>query len=521
MQNTKNQIDVTQVSLPKGGGAIQGIGETFQANEFTGTASISIPIPTSPCRGFEPELSIEYSSGSGNGIFGLGFSLSIPNVARKTSKGIPKYDDSDTFLLSNAEDLVPIDGGATEKSGYKIVAYRPRIEGLFAKIEHWSNLTTGDSYWRVVSKENIISIFGKTKDSQIFDPENTDRIFQWLLTETFDAKGNHIVYEYESENQDNIPGAIYELHRVQTANKYIKRIKYGNVQPFQEGQTIQQNWLFEVVFDYGEYNINPKNLTLYNPVQQWSNRQDPFSSYHAGFEIRTHRLCRHILMFHRFAELGTEPVLVHATRFCYTESPVVTLLSAVESIGYRYDNGEYQTKSLPPLEFKYTNFQPDNQTFEPLVEDNGQPLPGLNLSPDYQLIDLYGEGIPGILYSDGRTTLYWEPSGDRTNAQNTATVCYAPPQSPQSLPISSNREKINSLLMDLTGNGQLELVVSTPTFTGYYEVNPDRTWKNFQTFPAFPTDFHNPDNYLVDVTGDGLADLLLIESDIAFGYILL
>ena len=506
----KQGISATQVALPKGGGAIQGIGETFQSDEFTGTASLSIPIPTSPGRGFEPQLSVEYSSGGGNGIFGLGFSLSIPNVSRKTSKGIPKYDESDIFLLSNAEDLVPV---KTEKNGdYIVVAYRPRIEGLFAKIEHWSNFNTEESYWRVVSALNITSIFGKNRDSRIVDPEKPSHIFQWLLAETFDAKGNHIVYEYESENINNISSAIYEINRVQTANKYIRRIKYGNVQPFQEGQATSEKWLFEVVFDYGEYNIDPQNPTPYYPIQQWSSRQDPFSSYHTGFEIRTHRLCRHVLMFHRFEELGTDPILVHATRFSYTESPIVTLLSAVKSIGYRWENGKYQTKSLPPLEFQYTNFQPDSETFKSLVGENSQSLPGLNLSPNYQLIDLYGEGIPGILYSDGRTTLYWEPEGDG-DRQEAVAVSYAPPQAPMKLPIANNRESMNSRLMDLTGNGQLELVVSTPTFTGYYEVNPDRTWKNFQTFPAFPTDFHNPDNYLVDVTGDGLADLLLIESD--------
>ena len=84
-------ISVSQTSLPKGGGAIKGIGETFQPHEFCGTAGLSIPIPTSPCRGFEPHLSLDYSSGSGNGIFGLGFSLSIPNISRKTAKGIPRY----------------------------------------------------------------------------------------------------------------------------------------------------------------------------------------------------------------------------------------------------------------------------------------------------------------------------------------------------------------------------------------------------------------------------------------------
>jgi hypothetical protein len=94
--------------LPKGGGAIKGIGETFQPNLFSGTGNHSIPIAVSPGRnGFGPSLSLQYSSGSGNGIFGLGWNLSIPRITRKTEKGLPQYDDDDTFLMSGAEDLVP------------------------------------------------------------------------------------------------------------------------------------------------------------------------------------------------------------------------------------------------------------------------------------------------------------------------------------------------------------------------------------------------------------------------------
>jgi len=97
------------ISLPKGGGAVNGIGEKFQVNAFTGTANFSVPIYTSSGRNeFGPELSLQYSSGNGNGPFGLGWGFSFPKVSRKTDKGIPSYqDDKDVFLLSGAEDLVP------------------------------------------------------------------------------------------------------------------------------------------------------------------------------------------------------------------------------------------------------------------------------------------------------------------------------------------------------------------------------------------------------------------------------
>src|SRR3989337_545959 len=91
------------ISLPKGGGAIRGMGEKFAANPVTGTGSMSVPLAASPGRsGFGPQLSLAYDSGSGNGPFGFGSSLSLPQVTRKTDKGLPQYRDaeqSDVFIL--------------------------------------------------------------------------------------------------------------------------------------------------------------------------------------------------------------------------------------------------------------------------------------------------------------------------------------------------------------------------------------------------------------------------------------
>ena len=101
------------ISLPKGGGALHGIGEKFSPDLHTGTGNFTVPIALPPGRnGFQPQLNLVYSTGNGNGPFGLGWSLSVPGVSRKTSKGVPRYDDAtDTFILSGAEDLVPVPGG--------------------------------------------------------------------------------------------------------------------------------------------------------------------------------------------------------------------------------------------------------------------------------------------------------------------------------------------------------------------------------------------------------------------------
>lgn len=100
------------ISLPKGGGAIKGMGEKFAANPVTGTGSVSLLIATSSGRsGFGSQLSLAYDSGVGNGIFGLSWNLSLPSITCKTDKGLPRYWDdseSDIFILSGVEDLVPV-----------------------------------------------------------------------------------------------------------------------------------------------------------------------------------------------------------------------------------------------------------------------------------------------------------------------------------------------------------------------------------------------------------------------------
>src|SRR5438046_249526 len=95
------------LSLPQGGGALHGIGEKFSPDLQTGTGHLTNPIAVPPGRnGLQPQLNLVYSTGNGNGSFGLGWNLSIPGVSRKTSQGVPRYDDArDTFILSGAEDL--------------------------------------------------------------------------------------------------------------------------------------------------------------------------------------------------------------------------------------------------------------------------------------------------------------------------------------------------------------------------------------------------------------------------------
>ena len=387
-EDTRTQAPA--ISLPKGGGAIRGIGEKFAANPVTGTGSMSVPIATSPGRsGFGPQLSLSYDSGAGNGPFGLGWNLSLPAITRKTDKGLPKYQDaaeSDEFILSGAEDLVPSENAFSRtinSINYDIQRYRPRIEGLFARIERWTKQTkpgeSPETFWRSISKDNITTWYGKTDESRVTDPDDSRRVFSWLICESYDDKGNVIVYRYKEEDSiDIILSQAHEKNRTETsrsANRYLKRILYGHHEPYFpvlseneawpippggeihiNGALAQIKWHFEAVFDYGEHAIDSPTP---NDNGKWDCRADPFSTFRAGFEIRTYRLCQRVLMFHHFRkeqEVG-ENCLVRSTDFTYAyeeenaqPNPIHTVLNSVTQFGYKkIADDNYEKKSLPTI----------------------------------------------------------------------------------------------------------------------------------------------------------------------------
>src|SRR5690554_907522 len=89
------QSAAPEIALPKGGAAMQAIDEKFSVNAVNGTAGMEIPLPLSPNRQeFTPALSLQYSSGNGNSVFGQGWQLALPSLQRKTDRRLPQYHDA-------------------------------------------------------------------------------------------------------------------------------------------------------------------------------------------------------------------------------------------------------------------------------------------------------------------------------------------------------------------------------------------------------------------------------------------
>ncbi|MGH8156812.1 MAG: SpvB/TcaC N-terminal domain-containing protein, partial [Rhodanobacter sp.] len=99
-------LSITEPSIAKSA-SIATIGKSWGKVGPTGAASFVLPLPFSPGRGWDPQLSLNYSSQSGNGVFGIGWYLGLSAITRQTSKGVPRYLDDDVFLSTAGEELMP------------------------------------------------------------------------------------------------------------------------------------------------------------------------------------------------------------------------------------------------------------------------------------------------------------------------------------------------------------------------------------------------------------------------------
>lgn len=540
-QVTISHDNLPAITVPKGGGAIHGIGEQFSLNAITGTASTVIPIATSQARtGFSPKLNLTYDSGSGNGPFGFGWQLSLPSVTRKTDKGLPRYQDteeSDLFILTGAEDLLPVlepnsngcwvrtEAQVREAGNIDFVVrrYRPRVESSFSRIERWTKLENGEIHWRSVSKDNVTTIFGDDENSRVFDPVNPVRVFSWLVSQMFDDRGNLMKYEYKAENSEGIDvSKAYEHVRSdvsRSAGRYPKRIKYGNRCSHLANRfdIDTEAWMFEVVFDYGDHDKQTPSIYESKP---WISRSDPFSTYRPTFELRTYRLCERVLMFHHFPEeknIGGD-CLVSSLDLSYRDTrkikpsasdgnAIASFISSVCHVAYVRDGVDYLRKSLPPVEFEYSHAR-ISDVVRDVDPESLENLPsGLNDST-YEFLDLNGEGLSGILSRQGGAFFY---------KPNKGNAHFGPIESLPELPSLFTLPGSSQQWLDLAGDGNKSLVQFDGRCPGFYKRSQSITtgWVGFRTFTSLPAiPWKDPNVKLIDLRGTGLADILILDDEI-------
>jgi len=170
------------ISVPKGPGSIEGLGESFEANLNSGSVRETVKIDLPPgTSGLAPSLALTYDSGQGNGPLGIGWSLGLSTIQVQTEKGLPRYDGTDRYLLDGAE-LVPVGGEV----------YRLKIEGRFVRAQ-WK----GD-HWEVDAPDGRTLRYGVSSNGRVSSADET-QVFSWALEDMIDRFRNRIGYFYEKD----------------------------------------------------------------------------------------------------------------------------------------------------------------------------------------------------------------------------------------------------------------------------------------------------------------------------------
>ncbi|KAA0974841.1 SpvB/TcaC N-terminal domain-containing protein [Pseudomonas sp. ANT_H12B] len=532
----QTSLSITEPSIATSA-SIATIGKSWGSVGITGSASFELPLPMSGGRGFDPSLALSYSSQIGNGPFGIGWSMTVNAITRRTSRGVPRYLADDVIIGPAGEEWAPeLDAEGKIKSRiestYKgqqigehtVVRYEPRVEGSFNLVELWQPADE-PPFWLVHGADGTLSVYGKTDASRRAapvepkDPDCPDKpvappqVGVWLLLESINAHGEHLCFDYRLEDEQHSPDAPHDYR----AQRYLHRVCYGNftasehLYAWTTENPTDLDWHFHLLFDYGERTRERDEKPIYGPpflasgesLDPWLIRSDPFHSYTYGFELGTRRLCHQVLMFHHFPiELGANPVLVRRLLLQYQ----LTSLShnQLQAAHYQAYDASGSVEHMPPVEFDYSGFELNTQPapFFPF-----EHMPGIEDGQRYQCVDLFGEGLPGFLCRYDQCWYYREPLRASSGGDD---ICYGPWTALEHIPVADSQKPVYQALMDLTGDGRLDWIRAQPGVSGFQTLNPDRSWSLFSEFGSFPVEFFHLLAQMGDFIGDGLSSCALI-----------
>ncbi|WP_171041058.1 SpvB/TcaC N-terminal domain-containing protein [Pseudoalteromonas aurantia] len=194
--NTLTDATLTAITAPTAAnvGTLAG-----NAGVNGGAASYSLPIQIAPGRnGVQPKISLNYSSRSGNGIAGMGFSLSAGSqisrcAATYAQDGFtqnPQYNDNDKLCL-DGQRLISVDG----VYGQEGTVYRTEIES-FVRVTQSGGFNSASTSFTVEYPNGTVAKYGHDDTSRVIHSNNS-AAYTWLISHQHDAtEKNYIHYDY-------------------------------------------------------------------------------------------------------------------------------------------------------------------------------------------------------------------------------------------------------------------------------------------------------------------------------------
>jgi RHS repeat-associated protein len=473
-------------SLPVGGGAVTSLGSTFTPDLSTGTGSFNVAFdaPNGP-GDIGPRLGLRYDTAGGNGPFGLGFALPLPRIVLDTSIGYPRYAGDDPLLLEGAGRLFEMPDGSL----------RPEVDGGVWRAE---KLGSG---FRLTDRDGKYYDLGTQPAARIADPVDPRRVYAWQLETISDALGNSVQFTWLADG----------------AQRYLQTVAYGQ----------------------------------YALEASYAARPDVLRTGRPGFTLSTGLRCTQM----ELQLVGAAQPVLRRWSFGYARDPAngVSLLESVVLTGFAPDGGQL---NAPPLQFGYSQFG-DPNLLQLGSGDAALPTLARQGAGRVELVDWNGDGLPDVVEfgSDGNASV-WTNGGNETftgpsrvgvtplAASAQATLAFADmdgdgfadlirldrplaeyvpriepggfgepvtfTQAPASIPGATNVR-----LLDLTGDGSVDLMSSSQSGLALYYRDADGGWKvepQIVTTGEGPVVFlDDPHVFVADMTGDGSSDVVRID----------
>lgn len=430
--STPANLSEQVLATPSGAGAVRSLGETFTPDLQTGAGRYRIPLPllAGPA-GLMPALQLSYASTGGNGRAGLGWDLDLAAVSRRTDRGLPTYDDGRDRFALQGDELVAQGGGC----------YRFRVDGRFARVRHLTG--GGQDAWLVTERDGTRAFYGEVAEARLSD--GAGRIAAWYVTRTQDVHGNEVIYSYERDPR--------------TA----------------EVRVVSMTW-----------------ATCYRVLIEWAVRPDPIVSARTGFPTRVeHRVSSIALQVERSDTHAFHTYRRYDLQYAVSRWTGRSLLACVAATGIGPDDAE---RALPALAFEYVDADLSRARW--LGVGGDRPGDALS-SPNVTLARQSGSGLPDILET--------RPTG-HTLRVNTGGGHFRAAR-PVSAPALVALADAGTFLSDMDGDGYADLVVDGGRRV--YTARPTGGWgATYRSAQGPSIDLDAADVRVADLTGNGLPDAL-------------
>ena len=551
----KGGTGASAISLPSGPGSIEGLGDSFEPQLNTGTMGYGVGLMLPPGRaGLQPTIHLAYEGGVGNGLLGLGWNFGFGSIRRQTDKGLPNYNEGDTFVMG-AEELVPLSNAEQD--------WRLKNEGGFQRFRR----IPGGSGWEVTEPTGIRHYYGRFRGeggrwSVVANPSlaqgtEFDQTYLWSLDATVDLHGNRVEYEYTPGDGILYPNRITWSHWADanqsgSTNYHEVLFTYEarpdvfeDYRPAFATRTEQRLHRIEVASFYGgvrhlvrsyelEYDYHPEDLIT-----------PPDGSLDTGVS-----LLKRVV---QYGSLGNTndflpPLLLQYTPLLLGASVLETLDTPPE-LNLAEVNGKVQLvdidgDGLPDL-FQTTELDQRFQLNQGVVARNGQPprlvwgstqiqpaATAMQLSnPESALMDFNNDGLVDYVQLEdsllgGRDLITFKNASSLDRWDATPPGFKIEAEYSYDLPAGLSLTNAATRQADINFDKLTDFVTTMPGFFGQFECvyrDSDGRWQTTYTdYPpdlpgAFTFAWHGeggqPSAFLVDMNGDRMPDLVLVEQD--------